>query len=108
MKKILIPLTVAAMVLMSIGILLSEQNEEDSKFEKFIQTFLDEMWKFYPTAASLAGFHKYDDDLENLSSRSIEKRHEDLDNFNQQVVSKIDKFKLSPELQIDHGMIVDA
>jgi len=108
MKKTFILLTIAALVLMSIGILLSQQNEEDSKFEKFLQTYLDEMWKFYPTAATLAGYHKYDDDLENLSSRSIEKRHEDLDGFNQEVVSKIDKFKLSPELQIDHGMIVDA
>ncbi len=108
MKKTLIALTIVALVLMSIGILLSEQNAEDAKFEKFLETFLDEMWKFYPTAATLAGYHKYDDDLENLSSRSIEKRHEDLDNFNQEVVSKIDKFKLSPELQIDHGMIVDA
>jgi len=108
MKKTLIPLTIVALVLMNIGILLSEQNEEDSKFEKFIQAYLDEMWKFYPTAATLAGFHKYDDDLENLSSRSIEKRHEALDSFNQEVVSKIDKFKLSPELQTDHGMIIDA
>jgi hypothetical protein len=108
MKKTLIPLTIVALVFMSIGILLSEQNEEDSKFEKFIKTYLDEMWKFYPTAATLAGFHKYDDDLENLSSRSIEKRHEALDSFNQEVVSKIDKFKLSPELQTDHGMIIDA
>ncbi len=108
MKKTFIPLTIVALLLMSIGILLSEQNEEDSKFEKFIETYLDAMWKFYPTAATLAGYHNYDDDLENLSGRSIEKRHEDLDSFNQEVVSKIDKFKLSPELQIDHGMIVDA
>jgi hypothetical protein len=108
MKKTLIPLSIVALVLMSIGILLSEQNEEDSKFEKFIQTYLDEMWKFYPTTATLAGFHKYDDELEDLGSRNIEKRHEALDNFNQEVVSKIDKFKLSPEFQIDHGMIVDS
>jgi len=108
MKKTLIPLTIVAFVLMSIGFLLSEQNQEDSKFEKFIQTYLDEMWKHYPTAATLAGFHKYDDKLENLSDKNIEKRHEALDGFNQEVVSKIDKFKLSPELQIEHGMIVDA
>ena len=74
MKKTLIPLTIVAFVLMSIGFLLSEQNQEDSKFDKFVQTYLDEMWKHYPTAATLAGFHKYDNKLENLSDKNIEKR----------------------------------
>jgi uncharacterized protein (DUF885 family) len=108
MKKILIPLTIVAFLFMTIGLLLSQQNEEDSKFEEFLKKYFEEMWKFYPTAATLAGFHKYDDDLENLSSKNIEKRHEALDELNQKVVAEIDKFKLSPELQIDHGMIVDA
>jgi uncharacterized protein (DUF885 family) len=108
MKKTIIPFAIAALVFMSIGFLLSEQNEEDSKFEKIKDEYINEMWKFSPTAATLAGFHKYDDKLEDLSSKNIEKRHEALDKFNQEFVAKIDRTKLSPELQIDNEIVVYA
>jgi hypothetical protein len=93
---------------LSTGLLLSEKNNDEAKFKKALDTYLDGRWKFYPTSATLAGYHKYDGQLENLSSGSIEKRHEGLDEFNQEFVTKIDKFKLSPELQIDHEMVMDA
>lgn len=108
MKKTIILFTTIALVFMSIGFLLSGQNQEDSKFEKILESYFNEMWKFYPTAATRAGHHKYDNNLENLSSKNIEKRHDALDKFNQEFVAKIDKFKLSPEAQIDHEIIVDA
>lgn len=108
MKKTIILLTTIALVFMGIGFLLSGQNQEDSKFEKMIESYFNEMWKFYPTAATLAGYHKYDNNLENLSSKNIEKRREALDKFNQEFVAKIDKFKLNSKAQIDHEIIVDA
>jgi hypothetical protein len=93
---------------LSTGLLLSEKNNDAEKFKKALDTYLDGRWKFYPTSATLAGYHKYDGQLENISRGSIEKRHEGLDEFNQEFVTKIDKFKLSPELQIDHEMVMDA
>jgi len=108
MKKAFILSTLIAFVLLSSNVLFSEQNQEEKKFEKIVESYLNEMWKFYPTAATLAGYHKYDNKLENLSSKNIEKRHEALDNFNKEFVAKIDRFKLNPESQIDHEMIINA
>jgi len=108
MKKTIIPIAIIALIFASIGFLLSEQNEEDSKYEKIKEDYITELWKFYPTAATMAGYHKYDDKLEDLSNKNIEKRHEALDKFNQEFVAKIDRTKLSPELQIDNEIIVYA
>jgi hypothetical protein len=108
MRRTIIPFVILLFVFLSTGLLLSEKNNNDEKFKKALDTYLDGLWKFYPTSATLAGYHKYDGQLENLSSGSLEKRHEDLDEFNQEFVTKVDKFKLSPELQIDHEMIMDA
>lgn len=108
MRKLTIPLVIIVFALLSMGALLPQENEEDEKFKKVLDTYLDELWKFYPTAATLAGYHKYDNKLEDLSNKNLEKRQDALDNFNQELVAKVDKFKLSPELQIDHEMIIDA
>ena len=108
MRRKIIPFFILLFVFLSTGLLLSEKNNEDEKFKKTLETYLDGLWKFYPTSATLAGYHKYDSQLENLSNKSIETRHEALDEFNEEFVAKVDKFKLSPELLIDHEMIIDA
>jgi len=108
MRKAIILIVIILFAFLSTSLLLSQKNSEDGKFEKTLNTYLDELWKFYPTAATLAGYHNYDNKLENLSEKTLDKRHEALGNFNQQFVAKIDKFKLSPEVQIDHEIIIDA
>jgi len=108
MRKAIIPFVILLFVFLSTSLLLSGKDNEDEKFKKTLETYLDGLWKFYPTSATLAGYHKYDGLLENLSGKSIEKRHEALDEFNQEFVAKVDKTKLSPEIQIDHEMILDA
>lgn len=108
MKKVITLLVIFFFVFLSTNQLFSQKNSEDGKFEKTLESYFDELWKFFPTAATLAGYHKYDNKLENFGNKNIEKRHEALDKFNEELVTKIDKFKLSPELQIDHGMIIEA
>jgi hypothetical protein len=108
MKRAIIPFVIMLLVFLSVGFLLSEKDNEDEKFKKTLDSYMDALWKFYPTSATLAGYHKYDDQLENVSSKSIEKRHEELDEFNQEFVTKIDRLKLSPDLQIDHEMMMNA
>ncbi|MFB0565818.1 MAG: DUF885 domain-containing protein [Candidatus Aminicenantaceae bacterium] len=108
MKRIIVVLTLIVLVLMSIGLLLSQQNQEDTKFKKILDSYLDETWKFFPTSATQAGYHKYDNKLEDLSGKNIENRHEALDKFNQEFVTKVDSSKLSPENQIDHEIMMDA
>jgi len=108
MKRRTIILVLITFIFSGVGLLLSQQNSEDAKFQKIMDTYFDELWKFYPTAATLAGYYKYNDKLEDLSSKNREKRHEALDAFNQELVAKIDKAKLSPDKQLEHEMMVDG
>jgi len=108
MRKKIIPFLILLFVLISTGLLMSQKNDEDAKFQKLLDNYFDALWKFYPTTATLEGYHKYDNKLEDLSNKNIEKRHEALDEFNQEFVAKIDRTKLSPDLKIDHGIIIDA
>jgi len=107
MKKVVMFFLVFALVVIGFGRLYA-QSPEDAKFQKMIDSYLDGMWRFYPTAATLAGFTKYNDKLEDLGSGAIEKRHDALDAFNQELVAKVDRSKLSPENQSLHAMMVDA
>ena len=75
MKKTLILLTIVVFISTSTGLLFPQQNPEDEKFQKVLDSYLDALWKFYPTAATVAGYHKYDNKLEDLSKKNIEKRH---------------------------------
>jgi uncharacterized protein (DUF885 family) len=108
MKKAICTFIMLIFILFIPLLVTSQQNEEDGKFQKILESYFDEMWKFYPTSATMAGFHKYDDKLEDLSNKNIEKRQEALDKFNQDFVANVDKMKLSPDLMIDHEMMVDA
>jgi hypothetical protein len=107
MKKVVMSLLVFALVVIGFGRLYA-QSPEDAKFQKMIDNYLDGMWRFYPTAATLAGFTKYNDKLEDLGSGAIEKHHDALDAFNQELVAKVDRSKLSPENLAIHAMMVDA
>ncbi len=108
MKKTIIPLAIFLIILSSSGLSISQNNKEDSKFQKTLESYLDELWKFYPTAATLAGFHAYDDKLEDFSEKNLDKRMETLDSFNQEFVAKVDITNLSPEARIDHEIMRDA
>ena len=107
MKKVALSLLVFALVLIGLGQLYA-QSPEDAKFQKMIDTYLDGMWKFYPTASTMAGLAKYNDKLEDLSTGAVDTRHDALDALNKDMVTKIDRSKLSPENQSVHAMIVDA
>jgi uncharacterized protein (DUF885 family) len=106
MKKVAVFLMMFAVALAGVGRLYA-QSPEDTKFQKIVDGYLDGLWKFYPTASTLAGFAKYNDKLEDLSEGTIEKRHDSLDAFNKELVTKVDKSKLSPENQVVHAMLVD-
>jgi len=106
MKKTAIVLAALAILACGAGALLA-QSPEDAKFKKFQDTFWDAYFKFYPTAGTLQGFTKYNDKLEDPSEGNLDKFNETLDGFNQELVSKIDKAKLSPDNQFEHEMLLD-
>jgi len=93
---------------MSSAVLLTSGQSEDEKFQKFLDSYFDALWKFYPSLATVQGYHKYDNKLEDLGKGNIEKMQDALDKFNQELVAKIDSTGLSPDFQIDHAMMVDG
>ncbi len=101
-------LFICAFAVLGLGVLLSSQNQEETKFQKTMDNYLDAYWKFYPTAATLAGFHKYDDKLEDLGEKNIEKHHDELDSFSQELVAKTDRTKLGAAAQIDYDLMRNA
>jgi len=108
MRKIGILFFVLGFTLLITSPVLSQQNAEDEKFQKFLDNYFDQLWKFFPTAATLAGYHTYDNKLEDMSKKNIEKHHETLDFLNQELVTKIDRTQLSPDFQIDHVIIANG
>ncbi len=110
MRKRTVPLILAVFAFSFLGLsfLLPSQNQDEAKFQKTLDNYLDAYWKFYPTAATLAGYHKYDDKLEDLSEKNIEKHHDELDEFSQELVAKTDKTKLGASAQIDYDIMRNA
>jgi uncharacterized protein (DUF885 family) len=108
MRKTAILLVIFLFAFLSAGLLFSQKNDEDGKFQKILDSYFDELWKFYPTTGTMAGYHKYDAKLEDFSSSNLGKRLTSLDAFNKDFVTKVNKMGLSPDCQIDHEMILDA
>ncbi|MDI6845005.1 MAG: DUF885 domain-containing protein [Candidatus Saccharicenans sp.] len=82
------------------------QSSEDAKFQKVLETYLDEYWKFYPTQATIAGYYKHNDRLEDPSEAAVDKRDEILKKINSDII-KIDRAKLSPENQQALNILFD-
>ena len=108
MRKILVLVAIILIVFSSTGPLMSSKNGEDGKFQKTLENYLNEHWKFYPTAATLAGFHGYDNKLEDFSEKNLDKRVEVLDTYNKEFAAEIDRNQLSTEFLIDYEMMLDA
>jgi hypothetical protein len=106
MKRTLLTVTVLTFLLCGAGS-LAAQNADDAKFKKFEDSFFDAYFKFFPTMGTMQGYTKYDDKLEDPSQGAVEKYLGSLDNFNQELVTKIDRTKLSPDLQVEYEMIRD-
>lgn len=104
-SKLIALSTVVLFLLLALGNLFA-QSAEDSKFQKLLETYLDEYWKFLPTQATLAGYYKYNDKLEDPSQAAIDKRDEFLKKINGEII-KIDRSKLSPENQQALNILFD-
>lgn len=108
MKKTAILLFALSFVVISTTQLYSQQNAEDEKFQKLLDSYFDAYWKFFPTAATLAGFNKYNDKLEDFREKNIDKRRDEMDKFHKEIVVDINSQLLSPDFQIDHALLVNA
>lgn len=108
MKKTAILLFMMIFAVLSTTQLFSQQTAEDAKFQKILDSYFDAYWKFFPTAATLAGFTKYNAKLEDFREKAIDNRRDEMDTFNKEIVVDIKSGSLSPDFQIDHALIVNA
>lgn len=79
-------------------------SDEDARFEEFKKTYLEEMWRTYPTWASSIGYHKYDNMLvvPDEESRRVELA------FSQNLMMALTHFelaKLNTANQTDYHMM---
>ncbi len=93
MKRTLTVLTVLAVLAAG----LAAQNAEDTKFKKYQEALWDTYFRFFPTAGTMAGYAKFGERLEDLSEGAIEKFHDSLDTLNGELVTRVDRTKLSPD-----------
>jgi hypothetical protein len=107
-KKLLIPAILGAFILLGFGVLRAQQGPDDAKFTKIVDSYFDDYWKFYPTASTLAGYSKYNNKLEDFSESAVEKRGNAIDAVNKELVTKVAIDKLSPDLQDDRQILLDA
>ncbi len=106
MRKTAIALAAAAILVVGVAG-LTAQNAEDAKFVKYLDTFWDAYFKFFPTEGTVQGFMKYNDRLEDFRMGNIEKFLSSLDGFNQELVTKLDKTNMSPDTQIEFDIFRD-
>lgn len=78
-----------------------------STFSSFVDTYFDSLYAFAPSAGTAAGFHQYDNRIEDLSGATIQRRIATL----QSQLSRLDSLratKLSLDDSIDAAMIDGA
>jgi len=107
-KRTIAFLIAGVLILGGFGTLLAQQGADDAKFTKIVNAYLEEYWKFYPTAATLAGFGKFDNKIEDFSESAVEKRGNAIDAVNAELTTKITADKLSPDFQIDRQILLDS
>ena len=107
-KTALFAIACGFVLLAGVGMLQSQQSPDDAKFTKLVDTYLESYWKFYPTAATMAGFYKFNDKLEDFSESVVEKRGPEIESFNKELTTKINVDKLNPDFQIDRQLLLET
>jgi uncharacterized protein (DUF885 family) len=111
------PISVALMVL-SVGIAACSHEQRSSAstdtthvastpFSAFVDSYFDSLYAFSPTAATAAGFHRYDNRIDDLSAATMTRRVATL----QAQLSRLDSLratKLSLDDSIDGAMLDGA
>jgi uncharacterized protein (DUF885 family) len=85
----------------------SSAANNDKVFELLAEQYFDKVYfKFAPSQGTAAGFHEYDNLLEDYSRSSINSQIAALKEF-QKVLAKIDPLQLSPAVRVDHALVLN-
>lgn len=77
------------------------RDTEDSKLEAYFRSYLDETFQAHPLMATRLGDHRYDDQLDDLSSEAREANLQRDRRFLKELPQKIDRDALSEDGRID-------
>lgn len=80
---------------------------EDEKFSKLVEKFIDEYFNFNPVTGTWAGYHKYDNLLDDFSEENLKKKLEWLKSYREKF-SKFDLKKLSKDNSIDCRILLET
>jgi uncharacterized protein (DUF885 family) len=85
----------------------SSSANNDKVFELLAEQYFDKVYfKFSPSQGTAAGFHQYDNLLEDYSRASVNSQIAALKDF-QKVIAKIDPLQLSPAVRVDDALVLD-
>ncbi len=87
--------------------LFADQNEDD-KFSKLVNEYLEFQWKNSPLSATFNGIHTYDDQINSFSLTAVKAQVEKDRQFVGRFKSEIDRAKLNESNQIDFDLIQDS
>ena len=85
----------------------SDSANNDKVFNSLADQYFDKYYfKFNPSAGTAAGFHQYDNQLEDYSRASLDQQITTLKDF-QKVIAKIDPLQLSAATRVDHTLVLN-
>ncbi len=79
----------------------------DEKFSRLVEKFIEEYFKFNPVNATWAGYHKYDNLLDDFSEENLKRKLEWLKDYREKF-SKFDLKKLSKDNSIDCRILLES
>ncbi len=95
----------AAFCLLITSLAFAQTKTSDATFNSLADKYLDQYYfKFNPSSGTAAGFHQYDNLLEDYSRASLDRQVAVLDDFKKQF-DKIDATQLSPGVAIDLALV---
>src|SRR5262245_60424180 len=84
----------------------AEAQGADLEFYRVADRYLDDSMRAYPTTATMVGYHRYDDRLEDLSTRGIEEKL-DLAERHREALAALDPKRLSTSARVDYQLVAN-
>src|SRR5947209_5577695 len=81
-----------------------KKNEISKEFDKFVEDYLNDLYRSRPATASFVGIHDYDREIEDFSTESIKYEIDSVKSY-QNRLSKLDRSQLEIGKQIDHKIV---
>ncbi len=85
----------------------AQRDDPAVRFEACVERYFDAYFRHNPTAATLAGFHEHDHELENYSAEEVRTQIAMLEAFAEEVQS-IDPRRLPPLVASDHQLLAHS